>query len=312
LNSERTNQRRPFSIFVWFTLAYNLLVVLYGAFVRATGSGAGCGSHWPLCNGVVIPLNPTLETTIEFVHRLTSGIAFLFVLVIFLWSRRIFPEGSIIRLTATIAILFMIMEALVGAALVLFGWVAEDTSTARVMVISTHLANTLFLLAALALTGWFASSSNPPHSIKFSKRQWPMIVGLLLVLVLSMIGAVTALGDTLFPTDTLEQGFNQDLDPNAHFIIQIRIIHPILAILTAAYLTSITLKLRSSTGSKVIAKLSLFLISLFGAQLLAGMINLLLLAPIWMQLVHLFLADLVWINLVILIATNDDSSLTTL
>ncbi|MFN8454080.1 MAG: COX15/CtaA family protein [Anaerolineae bacterium] len=69
-----------FAKYVWTVLAYNLAVILWGAFVRASGSGAGCGSHWPLCNGEVIPRTPQMETLVEFTHRLTSGLALLLVI----------------------------------------------------------------------------------------------------------------------------------------------------------------------------------------------------------------------------------------
>ena len=60
------SRMRPFTRFAWAVLAANLAVVAWGAFVRATGSGAGCGQHWPPCNGAVVPRSPTAETAIEF------------------------------------------------------------------------------------------------------------------------------------------------------------------------------------------------------------------------------------------------------
>ncbi len=47
-----------FSRYAWGVLLWNVLVALWGAYVRATGSGAGCGSHWPTCNGEILPRAP--------------------------------------------------------------------------------------------------------------------------------------------------------------------------------------------------------------------------------------------------------------
>src|SRR5215467_12703113 len=63
------------SAFAWGVLAYNVAVIAWGAFVRASGSGAGCGRHWPLCNGEVVPRPTSVATVIEATHRATSGLA---------------------------------------------------------------------------------------------------------------------------------------------------------------------------------------------------------------------------------------------
>jgi heme A synthase len=94
-------------------------VILWGAFVRATGSGAGCGSHWPLCNGELVPRAPQVETVIEFIHRATSGLAFLLVLGLFVLAWRVYPKGDLVRRAAALSFLFIVTEALVGAGLVL-------------------------------------------------------------------------------------------------------------------------------------------------------------------------------------------------
>ena len=169
----------PFAKFTWSVLAINILVILWGAFVRATGSGAGCGSHWPTCNGEVIPLSPQTETWIEFTHRLTSGLAFVLVLVMLIWSVRIFPKGHRVRKAAGFAMLFIISESLVGAGLVLFEWVAGNISTERVIVMGIHLLNTHLLLAAIVLTGWWASGGNSPRwKEQAGQIKWRLAIGI--------------------------------------------------------------------------------------------------------------------------------------
>ena len=192
----------------WGVLAYNLLVILWGAYVRASGSGAGCGAHWPLCNGVVIPREPALATMIELTHRATSGIALLLVVGQLVWARRVLERGSAARIAAHAAMFLMLTEALVGAGLVLFQMVADNTSIARAWWLAAHLVNTFLLLAALVLVPWFASGAPAPFFRRgaIGSEGWLLIAGLAGTLLLGMTGAVTALGDTLFPAASLAEG----------------------------------------------------------------------------------------------------------
>src|ERR671937_2450642 len=151
---------RPFRRFAWGVLIYNVAVIAWGALVRATGSGAGCGQHWPMCNGQVVPISPAMETAIEFTHRATSGIALVLVAALVVCARRAFPRGHAARRAAGFSALFIVTEALLGAGLVLFGWVAKDASAGRGFAMALHLANTFLLLASLALTAGFSRSGD--------------------------------------------------------------------------------------------------------------------------------------------------------
>jgi len=293
-----------FAKYAWFVLMFNLGVILWGAYVRATGSGAGCGSHWPLCGGEVIPRSENLETLIEFTHRLSSGIAFLLVLGLLIWAWRIFPRGSSVRKAAILSMVFMITEALVGAGLVLFELVAEDTSTARAVSISIHLINTFLLLAFLTLTAWWSSGGKPIELRKKDVSVWLLGVGFIGMLILGVSGALTALGDTLFPVSSLTEGVRQDFSSTAHFLVRLRVLHPIIAILVCVYLIIIVGWISLKVNVKGYNILGRVLTALLVIQLLAGLINVILLAPVWMQLVHLFLADLIWITLVMFAATS--------
>ncbi len=293
-----------FAQFVWFVLAVNLGVILWGAYVRATGSGAGCGSHWPLCNGEVFPRSEQIETLIEFTHRASSGVAFLLVLGMLIWAWRIYPRGNAVRNGAILSMFFMITEALLGAGLVLFELVAENASAARALAISVHLVNTFLLLACISLTAWWASGGEPLKLRTGDTKIWLLAIGFLSVLVLGMSGALTALGDTLFPVSSLEEGIRQDFSSAAHFLIRLRILHPTLAVVVSLYLIVIIgwiISRVKNYGSKVLGRLTIFLIVL---QLLAGLINVILLAPVWIQLFHLFLSDTIWICLVLFAANS--------
>lgn len=288
-----------FSKYAWFVLAFNVGVILWGAYVRATGSGAGCGNHWPLCDGVVIPRAERIETMVEFTHRLSSGLAFLLVVGLLIWALRIFPRRSIVRSGTVASMVLMVLEALIGAGLVLFELVAQDTSTARAISISIHLINTFLLLASLTLTAWWASGG---ERFKFGGKGrlvWLLGIGTAALLVLGTSGALTALGDTLFPVSSLAEGISQDFSPTAHFLIRLRILHPTIAVITGIYLMIAVgwiLWVGDDAGQRRSGGILTFLIL---TQLLAGLVNVLLLAPIWLQLVHLFLADAIWITFIL-------------
>jgi len=271
--------------------------------VRATGSGAGCGSHWPTCNGEVIPPTHQVETLIEFTHRLSSGLALLFVLGLLIWAWKIYPKGHRVRKASGAAMIFIISESIVGAGLVLFEWVAGNISTGRVIVMGIHLLNTHLLLAAIVLTAWWASGGK---SLRLSDQtgtiKWRFTIGIFGVLLLSMAGAVTALGDTLFPAASLIEGIRQDLSPASHIIVRLRVWHPVIATLVGLYLIQFAFSLASDGRSIWKRRFAFGLGTLFALQLAAGMVNLILLAPVWMQIVHLLLADLVWLFLILLAA----------
>lgn len=293
-----------FAKYAWIVLVANLGVILWGAYVRATGSGAGCGSHWPLCNGEVVPRSAQIETVIEFTHRASSGIAFLLVLGMLIWALRIFPRGNRVRRGAILSMFFMITEASVGAGLVLFELVAENTSSARSLAISVHLVNTFILLACISLTAWWASGGHPIGIDGGDNKVWLLAIGFLGVLVLGMSGALTALGDTLFPVTSISEGIRQDFSSTSHFLIRLRIFHPTIAVAVSLYLIIIIswiTKRETKSGNKLLGRLTISIILL---QLLAGLLNVILLAPVWMQLVHLFLSDLIWIGLVLFSAAS--------
>lgn len=292
-----------FAKFAWGVLAYNLFVVLWGAFVRATGSGAGCGAHWPLCNGEVLPQNPQIETLIELFHRLTSGLALVLVIVLLVWARRTYAKDHPALKGANWSMVFILTESLVGAMLVLFKWTAFDQSVERVFSVSVHLVNTFLLIGALALTAWWAGGQ-PGIRLRGQRTALTASLGagFLLMFVVGVSGAITALGDTLFPAGSLSEGIAQDFLPTAHFLVRLRIYHPIVAVVTGLYLALFGLVVYGLSTTKLTRRLALGMVILFGVQILAGLINLILLAPVTMQIIHLFLADLAWLNLVLLSA----------
>jgi heme A synthase len=296
--------RRPFFGTLSITvLLFNLAVILWGAFVRATGSGAGCGDHWPTCNGEVVPRPRDLAMLIEFTHRATSGLALVGVFFMLVFAFRTFKPGHPARLGAGLSAIFILTEALLGAALVLFRLVAHDTSSARAWVHALHLVNTFALLAALTLSVWWAHGY--PYFSLHGRRHVAFALGVAgaLMSLLAVTGGIAALGDTLFPSHTLAEGIAQDFSPGAHILLQLRVWHPVVACASGAYLLPMAWWIRSARRTTSVARCVWALTVLYAAQLSLGVLNLYLLAPIALQIAHLFLADLVWIALVSLGAT---------
>ncbi len=292
--------------FAWLTLAYNVVVVVWGAYVRASGSGAGCGSHWPLCNGEVVPRAPRLETLVELSHRLTSGIALLAVVVLLVATWRVRTPGHPARRAAAWSLFFMLTEAAVGAGLVLFQLVADNASAARAMFMATHLVNTFLLLASLALTAYWLSDE-PDITLTGPGRSRTLAAlgglagGILLVAV---SGAIAALGDTLYPSRTLAEGLSADLSMSGSVLVRLRVIHPMLAVLVGGALMLSAPRLPVPEHAHTGRELRYTIVGLVALQLAAGMMNLILLAPVWLQLVHLLLADVVWITFILLAAST--------
>jgi cytochrome c oxidase assembly protein subunit 15 len=295
---------RRFQLFSYAVLAYTLAVVLWGAFVRATGSGAGCGDHWPVCNGVVIPREPTVATLIEYTHRVTSGLAMVLAVVLCVWGVRAHAKGHPVRRASVLALVFMLTEAAIGAGLVLFQYVAHDQRTGRAFWMAAHLINTFLLIGAQGLTAWWAAGRS-----RLALRGQGLsgaLVGAAIagVMLLGVSGAIAALGDTLFPAASLAEGLQQDLSETAHVLVRLRVLHPLLAVVVGALVVAMATLLARLRPSAEVKRGATLLGVLYAVQLAAGLINLVLLAPVWMQLVHLLLADLVWLCLLRLSAAG--------
>ena len=288
--------------FAWILVVYTVLVILWGAFVRASGSGAGCGAHWPTCQGDVIHRPQSIETMIELTHRLMSGVFGILVLGLLVWAFRAFPKGHLVRKTAVLTLFFTITESLLGAGLVLFELVAYNVSVARAFAAALHLVNTFLLLGFVTLTAWWGSG-NPGIKLKQGRLTWLLGIGLVAVMFLSAAGAITALGDTIFPSDTLLEGIQQDVDPAAHFLVRLRVWHPVLAIMSSVYLLYLAGYVMAERPFPIVRQWGHITRVIVVVQVLGGALNVILLAPVWMQMVHLLLADSLWISLTILSAS---------
>ena len=285
--------------YAWAVVAYNILVILWGALVRATGSGAGCGNHWPLCNGQVVPLAPRIDTIIEFTHRCMTGGSTFAVAGLLLWTFRSTVKGAAARTMVVISTVLLVNEAILGALLVKLGYVTGNQSVGRVVMLSIHLSNTLLLLGALTLTAVVLHTGQSTRELRLrgTKAAWT-IAGLAATIVVGVSGSLAALGDTLFPASSLRAAFEQDISSSSPLLLRLRGIHPLSAVIAAVFVVWIVREARR-TGAH---RLATAVLALLGAQFLLGLVDVALLAPTWMQILHLLGADLYWTALVALAA----------
>jgi heme a synthase len=308
------DRSESFEVYAWVVLAYSLLVILWGAVVRATGSGAGCGEHWPLCQGVVIPHGAEIATLIEFAHRASSGVAVVLVVGLVYFGFRRFPGGHPVRRLGVAALCLTLTEGLIGAALVLFGWTGNNSSLGRFAALAIHLTNTFLLLASLALTARAAaateeSSVDSPHNGRVGRTgalnsRIRLIYGAALVgtLLLAITGTLAALADTLFPVASFSQGLSNDLSAGSNYLVRLRVIHPVLAVIVGALLLAIAFAALSGRNPRAVRRVAGWLMGLVIVQAALGALNLMLLAPVPVQVLHLLAADLIWVALVLLAA----------
>jgi cytochrome c oxidase assembly protein subunit 15 len=289
--------------FAWAVLVYFVAVILWGALVRATSSGAGCGDHWPLCNGTVLQHSPRVATMIEFTHRITSGISFFSAVGLLVWTLLGTVRGHLARAAAVAAVVFTLIEAILGALLVKLGLTAQSQSPLRAPYLALHLTNTLLLLAALTLAAHFLSRRD--GYMRSSIRIVAPIGAIACVLVVLMVGvtgSLAALGDTLYPATSLGAALSQDFSATSGWLVRWRWTHPAVACFACIFLIWLLVRARRTASYWDNRGLSVLVLALLAAQYLLGVMDVVLLAPVWLQIAHLLGADLLWSALVVLTA----------
>jgi cytochrome c oxidase assembly protein subunit 15 len=288
--------------FAWFVLVYNVLVILWGAVVRATGSGAGCGDQWPLCDGAAIPQSPQFHTMIEFSHRLMSGGALILILALLVWTWRATRKGHLARWTAAIALLLVINEAFLGALLVTVAAHSASAATG-VLLFSCHLTNTLLLVASLALTADFLA--NPRFGSTTSLRRGHLLfpsLGILATLLVGVSGSLVALGDTMYPSTSLLDAIRQDFSSTAPLLLRLRWFHPASAFVAGAFILWLLVRAFRRDAPAKMHTLGMALLLSLLLQYLLGALDVLGQQPTWLQVLHLLGANVFWIFLVLLTA----------
>lgn len=287
----------------WGLLGYNVLIMLWGAYVRASKSGDGCGTHWPTCNGDIIPVAPAVKTMIEFGHRLSIVALLPLLLLLLVAGFQAFPKKHIVRRGVVLCVLFTFVEAIIGAGLVLFKLVANNESTYRVVALSAHLVNNLFLLTALTLTAYWASGGARLQLRGQGKVGALLYASVFGTIIMAITGAIAALGDVLYKDDSLLAGMRRDFAVDAGFILRHRPLHPLAAIIVTVGVIFVARYIAQTRPCATMSLRARRVQFFFIAQTALGIVTLLWLAPIPLQIAHLLMADLLWINLILFAAT---------
>jgi cytochrome c oxidase assembly protein subunit 15 len=289
--------------FAWGVLAYFIAVILWGSLVRATGAGAGCGDHWPLCNGTVLQHSASTNTMIEFTHRITSGLSFFSAVALLLWTFAGTIRGHLARPAAVASVAFTLVEAILGALLVKLGLTAQSQSPLRPWYLALHLTNTLLLLAALTLTAHLLSRNRGYlRSTIRVVAPFGASVGIVVVMIVGVTGSLAALGDTLFPASSLGSALAEDFSPTSGWLVRWRWTHPTIAFLASIFLIWILVRAAQRTTQWDNRGLSALVLVLLAAQYVLGVLDVVMLAPVWLQIAHLLGADVLWAALVVLTA----------
>jgi heme a synthase len=289
---------KPVARLARLIVAYNIAVILWGAYVRASGSGAGCGSRWPLCKSQILPSTTQLQTLIEFIHRATSALSVAIVSLLVVWCWRRTSKGDWPRYSAVCGIVLLFNEALLGALLVLLDHVGSpDRPATHALFLCLHFGNTLLLLAALSLTARWLSNRERRFVVVAKPHERIFIgIGLLAVMVIGMTGSLASIGDTVFPANSLRHALMQDFSSSGHPLLRLRLLHPVAAAIGSLYIFWLLWKFWGKQGGsawRLILSIALMI------QIALGALNVILLAPFWLQIMHLLVAELVWILLVL-------------
>lgn len=299
-----------FAKYAWIVLAYNLIVILWGVFLRASLSGDGCGEHWITCGGEFIPSAPQLKTQIEFFHRITSSLAGITVIILLISSivkvvKEKSAQSKLLLKMSIASLIFIIIEGIVGGLLVLTGNTAANWTPTRPYWMAAHLVNTFTLIAILALTAWYASGGKSFSLFKTDRKSLLLLaVGTIGIFIVGMSGSIAALSSMLYPSSTLAEGIAKDFSASSHYLLRLRVFHPILSVTIGVFLLFLANWFKKQApGSSGVKRWSNILSIIVLLQFASGAVTLLLLAPIVMQLIHLFLADAVWIAFVLMSAS---------
>ena len=268
-------------------LLLSIASILAGAFVRATGSGDGCGATWPTCKGKIIPALSDTSELIEFSHRSVSGVLLVVTLIIFAKTRK-FQKESLVRKVTNYLTFFVIFEALIGAVIVIFEWVGLNSSLPRIIAVPIHLVNTFGLLGSYAIL--YKILQDDLQNIKDMFNKNFLLISSLFLLS-GATGSITALADVLFPSASFVEGFLADFDRTSEVLTRLRILHPIISSILSIVLYVYATWIRKKYNVGVKPLQILILIAVF-----LGVINVLSNIVLPLSILHLAIADFLWIS----------------
>jgi protoheme IX farnesyltransferase len=294
-----------FSNFAWFVLYFCLPVIGWASFVRLSFSGDGCGSSWPDCGGSLIPTGlVSAERMIEFIHRMTSGIFGILAMILLVggwirYAKAPKDEKSAFAwpfYATAVGVLLTGVEFLIGKWLVNNGLVGWNASIERAQVLSYHLVNTLLLVSSFALAALWTSGVRKPRLKGQGAVGWLVALGFVAIALICVSGAVTSLGDKLFPPESTPKAITDAMDPGKHFLIQLRVLHPFIALTVGVYLVLVVGLVSHLRRNSQALRLGRAILSGYGLQIGLGILNIFLKAPNWLAVVHLLVSVLIWIG----------------
>ena len=268
-------------------LLLSIASILAGAFVRATGSGDGCAATWPTCKGKIIPALSDTSELIEFSHRSVSGVLLVVTLIIFAKTRKD-QKDSLVRRVTNYLTFFVIFEALIGAVIVIFEWVGLNSSLPRIIAVPIHLINTFGLLGSYAIL--YKILQDDLQNIKNMFNKNFLLISSLFLLS-GATGSITALADVLFPSASFVEGFLADFDRTSEVLTRLRILHPIISSTLSIVLYVYATGIRKKYNVSVKPLQTLILIAVF-----LGVINVLSNIVLPLSILHLAIADFLWIS----------------
>ena len=268
-------------------LFLSIVSILAGAFVRATGSGDGCGATWPTCKGKIIPALTDTSELIEFSHRSVSGFLLIVTLIIFSKTRKL-HKASLVKSVTNYLTFFVIFEAIIGAVIVLFEWVGLNSSLPRIIAVPIHLVNTFGLLGSYAILYKILEDDIQEIKSIFNKN---FILISFLFLLSGATGSITALADVLFPSASFIEGFLADFDKTSEVLTRLRILHPIISTILSIvlYLYSTRINKKYGVNVKLLKTFVIIAVSL-------GVLNVLSNIVLPLSILHLAIADFLWIS----------------
>jgi len=323
---KNTRFNKLYANFTLFVLCFCLFIILWGAWVRISHSGDGCGLSWPSCDGqYIITHQATKKTWIEWTHRFTSGLFGLFVLALLIKALFYLPSKHPARKSALLVFIFTVTEALIGARLVLKGLTGSNTSIARLLTMNLHMLNSILLTGSLfrhwqflkgqciSFKSIYLNKKNNIENLLFPKYKH-LICFIIAFFIISLLGSLSSLSASLFPSSSLSEGLLLDFDPGSHWLIRLRLLHPVLAISFSMSFLLYYIQWKNLQNKKIInekqitknnfykdiiininSSFNLLFICVFLAMV-SGLLNLLLLSPTFLKLTHLLILHLLVIS----------------
>lgn len=286
-----------FATFAWIVLIYNLLVVGFGVFLRAAGLGDGCGENWPLCTGEKNPVKGSFATLIESTHRISTTLVGLFAIIMVVWAFRYFAKGHPAKKMAVGFLVMTLFEGLVGRHLVVKGLVTDKDTVERAMWMMAHVVS-IFLLLGFNVGAALSTSGIRP--IQFRNQGvvgWLLGLGFFGTFLLGVSGAISAFGHQVRPD---VEGLSERLQTGAFWASKLAIAHPIGSASIGLFMFLMCGLIQHLRPDPFVKNACRTVIGLLALQMGVGLLNIFMSAPIFMQMIHLVLADLNWISLVVL------------